>query len=194
MYNINFGKNKELMQKCQFLQEYAIFISVVRGFRDMGYTYERTLEEAVKKCIEENVLREFLIHNKAGVLNMILSEYDEKLHIENEKRIALEKAHAEWELHVESEKRIAVEEAQAQWRLHAQEQIQLAVNEAHTQWQLHTQEQIQLAVDKALEAEHLKTEKEQQRAREAEELLAQTADALQRAQAEIEMLKKKLNE
>lgn len=97
MYNINTGNNTEIMKKCRFLKEYTDFIDTIRKYRKMGYTYEHSVKISVDECIAANTLREFLIHNKAGVLKMILSEYDEKLHIENEKRIAVEQAKEEWE-------------------------------------------------------------------------------------------------
>ncbi len=51
-------------------------------------------EEAVKKTLEEMpddfVIKSFLVANKEAVTSSFLTEYDEKLHIENEKNISYE--------------------------------------------------------------------------------------------------------
>ena len=56
-------------------------------------------EEAVKKTLEEMpddfVIKPFLVANKEAVTNSFLTEYDEKLHIENEKNISYEEGRAE---------------------------------------------------------------------------------------------------
>lgn len=41
---------------------------------------------AVDYCIENNILRDFLIVHRAEVFDMLLTEYDEKLHVETLKR------------------------------------------------------------------------------------------------------------
>lgn len=41
---------------------------------------------AVDYCIENNILRDFLIVHRAEVFDMLLTEYDEKLHAETLKR------------------------------------------------------------------------------------------------------------
>ncbi len=56
-------------------------------------------EEAVKKTLEEMpddfVIKPFLVANKEAVTNSFLTEYDEKLHIENEKNISYEEGREE---------------------------------------------------------------------------------------------------
>ena len=71
MLNINYGHNKALMEKCQTLHDYALFVD----------TRERAVEIAVEECISNNVLKEFLIRNKAEVLTMLYSEYAWELHL-----------------------------------------------------------------------------------------------------------------
>ena len=56
-------------------------------------------EEAVKKTLEEMpddfAIKPFLVANKEAVTNSFLTEYDEKLHIENEKNISYEEGRAD---------------------------------------------------------------------------------------------------
>lgn len=44
-----------------------------------------TVDCAVNECIEENILKDFLVKHRAEVKNVILTEYDAKQHIEAEK-------------------------------------------------------------------------------------------------------------
>ena len=81
MLNINYGHNKALMKKCQTLHDYALFVDTVRHYISSGYTRERAVEIAVEECISNNVLKEFLIRNKAEVLTMLYSEYAWELHL-----------------------------------------------------------------------------------------------------------------
>ena len=73
--NINEGYNQKLMESCQILKEYAQYVSKVR-------TYKKTLklneavEKAVEECIQEGILREFLLKHRAEVVAMSIFEYD----------------------------------------------------------------------------------------------------------------------
>ena len=60
--NINYGYNKELMERCPLLKEYSIFVDMVRRF-NKEMDKEAAMRAAVEKCIEENILRDFLIKN-----------------------------------------------------------------------------------------------------------------------------------
>lgn len=75
MLNINMGHNKELMQKCRRLWEYASFVEQVNQNLDSGYSMERAVNTAIDTCI--------LLKSRSEVLLMFLTEYDEKLHMEN---------------------------------------------------------------------------------------------------------------
>lgn len=80
--NINYGHNKQLMNACPTLQQYAILINKIK-------TYQKEMElrlavsRAIDECIEEEVLREFLMLRRAEVMNSILTEYDEKRVLED---------------------------------------------------------------------------------------------------------------
>lgn len=83
MLNINYGHNKALMKKCQTLHGYALFVDTVRQYISSGYTRERAVEKSVEECICNNVLKDFLIRNKAEVLSMLFSEYAWEIHLKN---------------------------------------------------------------------------------------------------------------
>ena len=75
--NINEGLNKELMEQCQTLREYAQYVHCVRK-----YAKELDLNEAVKlavdECIRNDILSEFLRANKSEVISMSIFEYDKE--------------------------------------------------------------------------------------------------------------------
>ena len=83
MLNINYGHHKALMKKCQTLHDYALFVDTVRQYISSGYTRERAVEKSVEECICNNVLKDFLIRNKAEVLSMLFSEYAWEIHLKN---------------------------------------------------------------------------------------------------------------
>lgn len=75
--NVNAGHNKELMEQCQILREYAQYVEKVRF-----YAKENDLDEAVERavceCIREGILADFLRKNRSEVIAMSIFEYDEK--------------------------------------------------------------------------------------------------------------------
>ena len=77
-FNINEGHNKELMEQCQTLREYAQYVTKVRNYaKDMEL--DSAVEKAVNECIQEGILAEFLRKNKARVIAMSIFEYDKEL-------------------------------------------------------------------------------------------------------------------
>ena len=60
--NINDGHNKALMEQCKKLKEYAQYVARVRKYRKI-MPLKLAVERAVKECIEENILADFLRKN-----------------------------------------------------------------------------------------------------------------------------------
>ena len=81
VYNLNTGKNEELLEKCRPLREYMIFINKVREYSDdKGIDIKTAITKAIDYCIEENIMREFLIKHKAEVFSVCITEFDEKIY------------------------------------------------------------------------------------------------------------------
>ncbi|MCM1172181.1 MAG: hypothetical protein NC393_08660 [Clostridium sp.] len=92
--NINEGYNSELMEKCPALWEYMQYVSKVREYnKDMPL--EEAVPKAVDECINEGILKEFLLQNKAEVVSMSIFEYDAELHMKMEREEAFEDGRAE---------------------------------------------------------------------------------------------------
>ena len=81
--NINEGYNKELMEQCRILREYAQYVAKVREYaKEMEL--DAAVEQTIKECIREGILAEFLRRNKSEVVAMSIFEYDKE---EEEKKL-----------------------------------------------------------------------------------------------------------
>ena len=91
MLNINYGHNKELMEKCRKLEEYAIFVARLREY---AKKYPNRLDLAITKamddCIAEGILKDFLTKRKSEVLEMVLYSFDKELYDNDLKQTAYE--------------------------------------------------------------------------------------------------------
>ena len=118
LININYGCNKELMNKCEKLMEYSQLIAMIRkNYDELEKKYaemkiqkskKEIFAEAVSLAIEEairnNILKETLRNNKAEVTDMLLTEFDEKDYIEGVKEESERRGRAEGKLEGEQVK------------------------------------------------------------------------------------------
>ena len=75
--NINEGRNRELLEQCQILREYAAYVALVRKYAK-SMELEEAVEKAVDKCIHDGILEEFLQRNRAEVIAVSIFEYDKE--------------------------------------------------------------------------------------------------------------------
>ena len=78
MYNLNSGKNEELLRKCRVLSEYMSFVNAVRKNYEEGMDAEVAVDRAVTECIQNGILADYLRGHRAEVIAMILTEFDEE--------------------------------------------------------------------------------------------------------------------
>ncbi len=156
-YNVNYGKNKKLMEACRTLEEYAIYVSKIRKYAKI-MPIEEAVERAVTECINEGILSDFLRKNRAEAIEMSLYEYNEELHIKNERRIAFEEGEVKGEEKQRKRAEKAEKEAKEQ-RQRAEQQTQIA------------EQQTQRAekAEKGEEEQRQRAEQQTQRAERAEE-------------------------
>ena len=97
MLNINYGHNKELMERCQKLKEYAQFIDIIRHYlrENEHWTNEQAISKAIDDCIQNNILRDILQKERLRVMASILSEFDEVGYKEMIRQEAYEDAYEE---------------------------------------------------------------------------------------------------
>ena len=72
--NINYDKGNYILQQCKILEEYSLFVEAVR--RNSTVDKEHGFEKAIKECIQNNILKEYLRRKSKEVLNMLIGEYD----------------------------------------------------------------------------------------------------------------------
>ena len=78
------------MEKCRRLWEYSEFSSDIEENIKNGMNRKEAVETAMDACIERGILKDILIREKAEVLHMLLTEYDEKKHLRNTYREGVE--------------------------------------------------------------------------------------------------------
>ena len=72
--NINEHKGNKILQSCKPLAEYSIFVETVR--RNIERDKEYGFENAIKECIQNGILKEYLQRKSKEVINMLIAEYD----------------------------------------------------------------------------------------------------------------------
>lgn len=92
--NINPGMNEELKKKCPDLNQYMLYVEKVRTYASY-MKLEDAVEKAVDECIRSDILRDFLIRQKAEVVKVSIYEFDTeremKLIREDEREIGQER-------------------------------------------------------------------------------------------------------
>jgi actin-related protein len=87
--NVNKGHNTALMEKCKTLQEYSQFVDILRKY-SKDFPSEQATHMAIDDCIEHDILRDYLLKNRAEVIAMVLYEFDiEKYKQQQEDKITL---------------------------------------------------------------------------------------------------------
>ena len=76
MLNINKGHNQELMNACHTLRDYSEYVARIRTYSD-ELPFADAVKKAITECIQENILRDFLLKNRAEAKAMSIYEYDE---------------------------------------------------------------------------------------------------------------------
>ena len=90
VYNINNGKNVPLLSKCQTLREYMYFVDMVRKNNEISGNLEDAIEKAINKCMEENVLRDFLAQHREEVMHVMTLDYTFERRLEMQRAEAIE--------------------------------------------------------------------------------------------------------
>ena len=90
MLNINLGHNRELMDNCRKLWEYAVFVERIRERLAAGEQLEDAVKQAVDICMKEGVLADILRTQRAEVEELMWAEFNEERFIAKEKEYSWE--------------------------------------------------------------------------------------------------------
>ncbi len=74
--NINYDKSAEVLNKSKTLKEYSYFIYQVKAYKNKKFTLEESINKAMKDCINQGILKEFLEENGSEVINMLFTEFN----------------------------------------------------------------------------------------------------------------------
>lgn len=87
--NINTEKKHPLLEQCPILKEYSLFIERVRAKLAAGDNRDIAVKNAIRECIEENILRNFLLQHGKEVYNMLFDEitYEDIMRIRLEEEL-----------------------------------------------------------------------------------------------------------
>ena len=80
MLNISGKHNRKLKEACRTLREYAIYTDKVREYAE-EMDLADAVERAIRECIAEGVLKDFLEKHRAEAKEMSIFEYDQEKHI-----------------------------------------------------------------------------------------------------------------
>ena len=72
---------------CKSLRDYAEYTSRVRKYAKV-MIIEEAVEKAIRECIEEGILAEFLSKNRAEAKKVSIYEYDQEKHLRMEREDA----------------------------------------------------------------------------------------------------------
>ena len=83
VFNINAGKNRELLEKCRILNEYSECTAhIYEALKDLTALPEKkkAMSEVIDRCIADGILSDFLQKNKEAIMMSRFWEYDEEAH------------------------------------------------------------------------------------------------------------------
>ena len=72
--NINYNKGSKIVHTCKPLKEYMLFVDAVR--KHLKLDSENGFKNAIKECIQNDILREYLLRKSKEVMNMLIVGYD----------------------------------------------------------------------------------------------------------------------
>ena len=93
MLNISGEHNQKLKEACRTLREYSIYTDKVRKY--VGeLELADAVERAIRECIAEGVLKDFLEKHRAEAKELSIFEYDQEKHMRQEREEAYNEGRA----------------------------------------------------------------------------------------------------
>ena len=69
--NINLDKCVDVVKNCNYLNNYSTLIAYVRQGKKQGLTNRDAIIQAIDRCIDENIMRDYLIRKREEVYTML---------------------------------------------------------------------------------------------------------------------------
>ena len=114
VYNINKGRNQEILSKSRTLDSYSRFIDKIREYqkeykrkyKEKKEILDKSFRSAIHYCIKNNILKDFLKKHGSEVINMLYAEYDPEVEMRVVREEALEEGREEGREEAHEEDRI----------------------------------------------------------------------------------------
>ena len=78
VYNLADGMNENLKERCRPLKEYSIFSNHYKQLRKQRLPIDEAVSKTIRYCIDNNVMKNYLLHNESEVIDMFGFEWNEK--------------------------------------------------------------------------------------------------------------------
>ena len=75
-FNINFDLPQPLLQKCPYLSDYSILVGKVKEGIRLGLSRRDAISRAVKFCLDNGIMGNYLIEHSEEVFNMLALEWN----------------------------------------------------------------------------------------------------------------------
>lgn len=103
VYNLNRGKNDDLLARCRPLSEYMELINRIRDNLKTNKDIINAVDKAIESCIADGIMEDFLAKHRAEVLSVCITEFDEKVYTDGIREEGREEGLKEgWEKGLES--------------------------------------------------------------------------------------------
>jgi predicted transposase/invertase (TIGR01784 family) len=90
-YNVNDGHNPDILQRSRNLGDYARFVAQIRKNQESGMTLSEAITAAIRRCINDGVMADYLKRQSSEVENMLMTEFN----IDVAKEVWMEEAREE---------------------------------------------------------------------------------------------------
>lgn len=77
-YNINYKKDREVLDACYELKTYSTFIAIVRDCQKKGLSLFQSIKEAIAYCETHDLMGEYFRIHESEVYDMVSFKWDEK--------------------------------------------------------------------------------------------------------------------
>lgn len=68
------------MEKCRRLEEYAVFVDTIRRYKKEYAGMDEAVNLAVNECIDKGILEDVLRNQRAEVVDMLLTTFDQEIY------------------------------------------------------------------------------------------------------------------
>lgn len=69
--NVNYDKGADILNKCQTLKEYSLFIHKVRTYHNQYDDLDASITQSINECIREGILVDFLKKNRGEIMSFL---------------------------------------------------------------------------------------------------------------------------